>query len=348
MPRKSTGRTQKQLLAENEDLRRRLDEAEEILRAIRSGEVDALVIMGVGGEQIMTLKQVEEALQDEKVREQQYLDIAGVMFLVLAVDRKVILINKKGCEILGYVEQEIVGRNWCDHFLPQDQKDRVGAIFDQLMTGKSERGEYFENPVLTKSGQQRLVAWHNSLLTDKTGRIIGVVSSGEDVTERRRAEELLAQRTVDLGERVKELRCIYGISRLIAEPDKSVEVLFAKAVRLIPAGWNHPEITCARIAFREQEFVTDNFKETHWKLSADIHVSGKKQGSIDVYYLEKRPVLAEGPFLKEERDLINALARNLGDMVERKRAEEEIMNLALFPEENPNPILRVQKDGMLL
>ncbi|HEY5158890.1 MAG TPA: HD domain-containing phosphohydrolase, partial [Anaerolineales bacterium] len=133
-------------------------------------------------------KQTEEALQKEKGRAQQYLDIAGVLLVVLAADQKVILINKKGCEILGYVEQEIVGRSWFD-FLPQDEKDRVGGAFDQIMAGEIEPMEYFENPVLTKSGQERLVAWHNSVFTDEAGRIIGVVSSGEDITERKRAEK---------------------------------------------------------------------------------------------------------------------------------------------------------------
>jgi PAS domain S-box-containing protein/putative nucleotidyltransferase with HDIG domain len=192
MPKKSTSKTQKQLVAENEDLRARLDEAEETLRAIRSGELGALIVSGVDGEQILTLKQAEDALQKEKDRGQQYLDIAGVMFLVLSTDRKVILINKKGCEILGYDEREIVDRSWFD-FIPQAEKDRTGDVFDKVMAGEIERMEYFENPVLTKRGQERLVAWHNSVLTDESGRIIGIVSSGTDITERKRAEESLRE-----------------------------------------------------------------------------------------------------------------------------------------------------------
>ena len=138
-------------------------------------------------------KQADIALQKEKDRAQQYLDIAGVIFLVLAGDRKVILINKKGCETLGYPEQDIVGQNWVDHFLPQGERNRTGEAFDQIMAGQIELLEYHENPILTKSGQERLVAWHNSALTDESGRTIGIVSSGEDITERRRAEESLRQ-----------------------------------------------------------------------------------------------------------------------------------------------------------
>src|ERR1044072_1734947 len=111
MPKKLTAkpasRTQKQLAVENEQLRSRVAEAEEILRAIRTGEVDAILFSGADGDQIFTLKQAEDALQRAKERAQLYLDIAPVMFIVLDADRKVVLINKRGCEILGDAEQEI-------------------------------------------------------------------------------------------------------------------------------------------------------------------------------------------------------------------------------------------------
>ncbi len=177
----------------------RPDGTQAVVEVKASARQDGGKVVGTQGvvRDITERKQAEEALQKEKGRAQQYLDIAGVMFLVLAADQKVILINKKGCEILGYVEQEIVGRSWFD-FLPQDEKDRAGATFDQLMAGEIEPVEYFENPVLTKSGQERLVAWHNSVLTDDAGRIIGIVSSGEDITERKRAEEALRNSEIKL------------------------------------------------------------------------------------------------------------------------------------------------------
>jgi PAS domain S-box-containing protein len=137
-------------------------------------------------------KQANDALRREKERAQQYLDIAGVMFLVLDADRKVVLINKRGCEILEYTEQEIVGRDWFD-FLPPAVRDGAGNGFDQFMAGELQHLEYYENPVLTKSGQERLVAWHNSTLNDEAGRIIGMVSSGEDITQRNQIEQALAE-----------------------------------------------------------------------------------------------------------------------------------------------------------
>ena len=190
---KPASRTQKQLVVENEELRARVAEAEEILRAIRTGEVDAILVSGADGDQIFTLKQAEDALQQARDRAQLYLDIAAVMFLVLDTDQKVILINKKGCEILGYAEQEIVGLNWSEHFLPQAEKDRVAAAFGEIMRAQGGQLEYFEGRVLTKNGQERLIIWHSAVLTDEDGQTIGIVSSGADITERRRVDEELAR-----------------------------------------------------------------------------------------------------------------------------------------------------------
>ena len=106
-------------------------------------------------------------------------------------------------------------------------------------------------------------------------------------------ETLVAERTTALKERVKELKCLYAVSNLVAEPCKSVDGMLKAAVDLLPPGWQYPEITCARITYKEQEFVTDNFRETPWKLSADIVASGTKLGLVEVFSLEGKPVFGE-------------------------------------------------------
>jgi len=140
-------------------------------------------------EDITEEKRVEHALRMERDRSQMYLDVAGVMFIALDAGGKVTLANQKGCEILGYDEGEIIGRSWFDHFLPKEQKEVVKDVFQQLMKGIIETIEYFENPIITKDGNLRYIAWHNALLKNEKGENIGTFSSGEDITERRRAEE---------------------------------------------------------------------------------------------------------------------------------------------------------------
>jgi len=134
----------------------------------------------------------------------------------------------------------------------------------------------------------------------------------------------LQEKTHDLSERLKELRCLYGISDLIEEPGISLEKILEGAVKLILLAWQYPEITCARIILEGQEFRSSNFRETIWRQSSDIILEGNRIGTVDTYYLEERPESDEGPFLKEERSLINAITERLGRVVESKKAEDKI------------------------
>ena len=138
-------------------------------------------------------KQVEEALRQERNRAQKLLDIAGVMFVAIDANGEVTLVNQKGRAVLGYEQKEIIGKNWFDNFLPDSIKDQTKTVFDRLMAGEVEPIEYFENPVSTKIGEERIIAWHNTILTDDEGNISGTLSSGEDITERKRTEEVLKE-----------------------------------------------------------------------------------------------------------------------------------------------------------
>ena len=143
-------------------------------------------------ENITEHKRTEEALQQEHDRARQYLDIAGVMLLVVAADQSVAMINRKGQQVLGCSAGEIVGRNWFDTFVPARDRDRARDSFFQLMAGKIKPVENFENPIVTKAGKERTIAWHNSLLSDESGNIIGVLASGEDITDQRSTEKTLS------------------------------------------------------------------------------------------------------------------------------------------------------------
>ncbi len=136
-------------------------------------------------------KKVEKELKKERDRAQHFLDIAGVIIVSLKADQRVALINTKGCEILQYSHEDIVGKNWFDNFLPDSGREEVKGTFSKLMSGSIENVEYYENPVLTKNGEERIIAWHNSLVTNDEGVIVGTLSSGEDITERREKERAL-------------------------------------------------------------------------------------------------------------------------------------------------------------
>ncbi|MGE5751958.1 MAG: MASE3 domain-containing protein [Nitrospirota bacterium] len=151
------------------------------------------------------LKKSEEELREERDLAQHYLDVAKMIIVVIAADQRVSLINKKGCEILGYDEREIIGKNWFDEFVPARMRDDVKAAFNKLMTRELQPVEHFENPVVSRQGEERLIAWHNAVLENDMGEIIATLSSGEDITERKRAEEKLIQKTAELERSNTEL-----------------------------------------------------------------------------------------------------------------------------------------------
>ncbi len=144
-------------------------------------------------EDITVPMQVKQALLEEKNRAQEYLDIAGVMFVVVDKDQKVSLINKKGCEILGYDEKEIIGKNWFDNFIPKTVRKEVKSVFNNLMSGSIELVARFENSVLAKNGKEKPIAWQSTVLRDDENNIVGILSSGQDITERKSAEQMLGE-----------------------------------------------------------------------------------------------------------------------------------------------------------
>ncbi len=141
-------------------------------------------------------------LLEERNRAQQYLNIAGA--IIIAIDEKgiVTLINKKGCDVLGYKEEEIIGKDWFDLCVPERVRGKRRETFRKVMAGEEEEVEDYENTVLTKSGEERIIAWHNSTLRDEKGLIIGTLSSGEDITKRKETEvELIrSEKLASLGQ----------------------------------------------------------------------------------------------------------------------------------------------------
>jgi PAS domain S-box-containing protein len=135
-------------------------------------------------------RKAEQRVKEERDKTQRYLDLAGVIFVALDTDGKVTLINRKGCRVLGYEEKEIIGRNWSDTFLPERLRNSMKQISPRLPTNADEGTEFFENPVLTKKGEERIIAWHNTILRDDAGNITGHLSSGEDITDQKQSQEL--------------------------------------------------------------------------------------------------------------------------------------------------------------
>lgn len=153
---------------------------------------------------------------------------------------------------------------------------------------------------------------------------VWVVISHEDITDRRSVEETLRERTHQLDERVKELDCLYQMSDLVGNTGISVEEIVQQTLSLIPAAWQYPDITAARVLLEDREWRTENLARTPWRQAHDIMVQGKPVGSLEIYYLEERPLCDKGPFLREEAHLLRAIAEQLGRSVEHVWTEDAL------------------------
>jgi two-component system, NtrC family, sensor kinase len=138
-----------------------------------------------------------------------------------------------------------------------------------------------------------------------------------------------------LRERVKELTCLYGIAQVVERTAGDPEPALAAMVALLPPAWQYPEVTAARILVDERAWQTPGFGPTADTQAADIHVHGERHGTVEVAYREARPAADEGPFLREERALIQEVARQVGQLLERQQAarEEERLRLQLWQSE---------------
>ena len=221
----------------------------------------------------------------------------------------------------------------------KDKEDRIvlanaAPVFD-------DKGSLFAGIVVFLDITERVIAQealrkaHDELEMRVEERTVELSKANEElsveIAERKRAEEALREsegnlqrHAHDLGERVKELNCLYGISNLVDKLGTSLDEIIQSVVDHIPSAWQYPEITSARILLEDKEYKTENFKETNWKQSSDIVATNKRMGVLEICYLEEKPEIDEGPFLKEERNLIGAITGRLGRIIERKRAERAL------------------------
>lgn len=174
---------------------------------------DNTVIGGIGiFEDITERKAAADELRRQKDTLQKYLDISAVMVVMIDRERKATLINRKGCEILGYREDEVIGKDWFDNFIPERSRAEVKDVFSKLISGDIEPVEYYENAVVTRSGEEKIIAWYNTVFRDDAGKIIATLGSGGDITERKKAERERERLTAELKHKNKEMEQFVSVT----------------------------------------------------------------------------------------------------------------------------------------
>jgi PAS domain S-box-containing protein len=262
-------------------------------------------------------KQAEEALRASESRFKSI--ITSMVDLVFTFDEKARFTFCSAPSHELYIQQnKFLGKKHSE-VMPPDVNKKFMEAFNSNRKGKPAEYEY----ALKIGGKAN---WYsvksNPIIVD--GRFRGEVAVVRNITERKKIEESLIQRSHDLGERVKELRCLYGLEALTREERLTIDEVFEKTVRLIPPAWQYPEITGCRITFEGKKYRTSNFKSSKWMQKEDINLNGKKAGTVEVCYLKQKPECDEGPFLKEERKLLSSISYRLGEFIEHKQEQEQI------------------------
>lgn len=221
--------------------------------------------------------------------------------------------------MLGYSETELSKMVFADFTHPDDVACTPN-LFEDMVKGARDSFQ-LEKRYLHKAGH---IVWVNlrvSIIRDQQGQFIFAIDMAEDISERKQAEEQNRKLLHRLGERVKELTALHGASRVLQHQDLDLPEVLEKLVALLPPAFQYPTITTARIVLDEISKESPDFAPHEQLLRTDFITDDARQGSIEVTYTENRPVEVEGPFLAEERALIDTLADMLKANYDRRQAE---------------------------
>ncbi len=222
--------------------------------------------------------------------------------------------NAAAERITGYKKGELIGKSFLKlKLLSTGDLSRAASLLVRNLLGRSTGPDEFT--LTRKDGTPVQVEIQTHPVRIGTRRL--VLGIARDVSARKKTEH-------ELRERAKELQGLYRLAEIAERKGISLDELYQELTDILPSSWQHEEITCARIVIGDREFRTANFAESPWKQSAPVRLHGVVMGAIEVSYLDERPEEDEGPFLKEERRLIDALAERVGRITERMQTEQAL------------------------
>ncbi|QSZ66246.1 PAS domain S-box protein [Methanofollis aquaemaris] len=284
-----------------------------------AGEVTGAV---QGIRDVTEFRHAEEALRESETKYRSLFEYANDAILLIR-DNRITDCNPRALTIFECTREQFVGSTLSAFSPPlqPDGSDSMEIVSEKIMRALAGESQFFECQCHT-SGKTPFFA-EVSLNRIQLEDEVSVQAIVRDITTRKHAEEALKKKTYDLNERVKELRCLYAISNILEKGEAPIDGVIQNIAAAILPAWQYPEITAVRITVDGSMYRTALFRETEWTQERPIVAGGKTIGRVEVVYLEERPEYDEGPFLKEEENLITIIAQRIGQFVMRTRAEEE-------------------------
>jgi PAS domain S-box-containing protein len=267
--------------------------------------------------EILEHTRAELAVRHERDRAQRYLDAAEVILLALDLDGRITLINRKGCDLLGWTERELLGRDWIETCLPDRIREACRQRLPDLFAGTLPVGE---DPVLTRSGEERLIEWRSRVLRDDAGRATGTLSSGTDITERRTLEEQYqqAQKMEAIGRLAggvahdfnNLLTVILGFCELLLADIDPGDPRRADIAEIQKAGMSAAVLTRQLLAFGRKQIIEATVLD------------------LNVVVADMRPML--GRLIGEDVKVVLGLGPDLSPVsADRGQVEQIVLNLAV-------------------
>lgn len=335
---------------------------------VHTGLMSARVISLNGVDHILNitrdieeLKQAQETVRQERDRSQMYLDVSATIMVALNTSGRVVLINRKGADLLGYSKEDILGRNWFECCLPEAERETVQTMFQRAMNGEVAMPDYFENSIVDTKGQSRTIAWHNAVLHDDNGTITGTLSSGEDITKRKQAEEVIWQNEIRMA-------TLLELTRMSEEPEQILtDIALENAIELTGStigylafmnddesvltmySWSKQAMQECRIQNKPFEYpvestglwgeavrqrrpiITNDYHASNplKKGVPDGHVSLSRHMNIPLFDGDKIVLVAgvgnkQEPYDETDVDQLTLLMDGMWKVIKRRRAEEAL------------------------
>jgi len=268
----------------------------------------------------------EEALRQNEKLFRTMIKKSPLPMVITDNNQDISFYNDKFTELFGYtIEDMSTSQEWWETGYPDEEYRETVKNSWQKAIEKAEIDktdiEMQEWDLTIKDRTKRRCEFYMVPLNDLSLIVM------TDITNRKQVENELKKKTHDIGERNKELKCLYDTSTFLEKTNISVDEIYQSITNFLPPAWQYPEITCSRIIIDDNQYKTINFQETQWKQFSNIVINNNTSGTVEVYYSKEMPKNDEGPFLKEERDLINEIAERISLFIERRQTEEKSLQL---------------------
>jgi PAS domain S-box-containing protein len=276
-----------------------------------------LEVVGISGivHDITVFKESEERIRENERNYRSLFEQASDAIVVTDFKGRITDINTSMCKLLGYSREELLQLS-TDDIIDPEQLNENPIQFDKLMMG-----EHFFNERRAVRKDRSMVYVEVNVKMFSEGKIMAIA---RDITDRKATELEKEKVRYDLNERVKEITSLYRVSQILQAEGRPLHETLQGIVNLLPSAWQYPSISAAKICIAEAEFVSSNFGEYKHRQVSEFTTRNGLHGTVEVVYLEDRPIHDEGPFLKEERDLINMMANMIQIHLSRRYENEAL------------------------